>query len=81
MPQRMKEIIINKMVEELISTEVAVESQPQIKFRLGKIKNKHLIIDLYTWAYQSREEALYRMFMHDRKTRELLIEQYSFSSF
>ena len=69
------------MVEELIYTVGAGESQPQSKYKLGKIKNKHLIIDLYIWAYQSREEALYRMFMHDRKTRELLLEQYSSSSF
>ena len=45
----------------------------QSKYRLGKITNKYLIIELYTLAYQSREEALFRMFMHDRCTRGLLI--------
>jgi len=40
------------MVEELISTVGAGDSQPQFKYKLGKIKNKHLIIDLYTLAYE-----------------------------
>ncbi len=46
------------------------------KFKLGKITNKFLIIEVYAFAYVSREESAYRMFKHDRSTRELLIEQY-----
>jgi hypothetical protein len=46
------------------------------KYRLGKITNKYLIVNLYALAYQSREEAIYRMFKHDRSTRNLLIHQY-----
>jgi predicted nuclease of restriction endonuclease-like RecB superfamily len=38
-----------------------------------------LIIEIYTFAYFSREEAIYRMFKNDRASRKLLIEQYNFS--
>ena len=46
------------------------------KFRLGKITNKFLIIELYAFAYVSTEESAYRMFKHDKSTRQLLIEEY-----
>ena len=57
------------MVEELLSFEKC-----RSKYRLGKITNKYLIIEIYSYAYVSREEAIYRMFKHDKSTRNLLIE-------
>ena len=61
------------MVEEFIVTSVGgndvADSKKKPKYWLGKITNKYLIIDLYTLAYESREEALYRMFMYDRSER------------
>ncbi len=58
------------MVEELLPA-------GKVKYRLGKITNKYLIIDLFTFAYHSRDEVLYRMFKNDKSTRKLLIEQYN----
>lgn len=74
------------MAEELTSSKGVVEpggggvKEKKSKYRLGKITNKYLIIDLYTLAYQSREEALFRMFIHDRSTRSLLLKRYNTSS-
>ncbi len=72
------------MVEELITTSAGgnggADSKKKPKYWLGKITNKYLIIDLYTLAYESREEVLYRMFMHDKSTRDLLINQYKCST-
>ena len=70
------------MVEELISTSCrgGGDSKKKPKYWLGKITNKYLIIDLYTLAYESREEVLYRMFMHDKSIRGLLIGQYKCST-
>ena len=59
------------MVEELKSI-----SERLSKFQLGKITNKFLIIELYAFAYVSIEESAYRMFKHDKSTRQLLIEEY-----
>jgi hypothetical protein len=59
------------MVEEL-----KLISERLSKFRLGKITNKFLIIELYAFAYVSIEESAYRMFKHDKSTRQLLIEEY-----
>ncbi len=59
------------MVEELKSI-----SERLSKFRLGKITNKFLIIEVYALAYVSIEESAYRMFKHDKSTRKLLIEEY-----
>ena len=65
------------MAEELINTGAGGKSSGDSKkkpiYWLGKITSKFLIIDLYTLAYESREEVLFRMFMHDRSTRHLLI--------
>jgi hypothetical protein len=46
------------------------------RYRLGKVTNKYLIIEIYSYAYLTREEAMYRMFIHGRSSRDLLIEQY-----
>jgi hypothetical protein len=54
----------------------SVERQ-KAKCKLGKITNKYLIIEIYAFAYGSREEAMYRMFKYDRMQRNLLIEQYN----
>jgi hypothetical protein len=47
------------------------------RYRLGRIKNKYLIIDIYAYAYLTREEAIYRLYNHDRSSRILVIELYN----
>ena len=46
------------------------------KHSIGKITNKYLIFDIYSYAYITREEAMYRMFKLDRSLRNLLIESF-----
>lgn len=65
------------MVEQFLS----VGDLQKSKYRVGRITNKYLIIDLYAFAYCSRDETVYRMFMVNKSTRNLLIEQYWKSSF
>jgi hypothetical protein len=47
------------MVEEVISMQ---EIGLKPKYRVGKITNKYLIIDIFAFAFITREEAIYRMF-------------------
>ncbi len=44
------------------------------KFRLGKIKNKYLIIDIFSNAYLTREEIMYRLYQTDKTTRTLVLQ-------
>ncbi len=46
------------MTEELISLRGNLTSN----YRLGKITNKYLVINLYAFAHYSREEVMKRMF-------------------
>lgn len=62
------------MVEEQRLSDASGLHKP--KYRLGKITNKYIILEIYSLAYITREEATYRMFKQDRSTRNLLIEQY-----
>ena len=50
------------------------KQQMKPRYSLGKITNKHLIIELYGYVYLTREEAMYRFFKHNKLTRELLIK-------
>jgi hypothetical protein len=65
-------LIILKMDFDLAGEQLfPVKFQP--RFRLGRITNKYLIIEIYSMAYLSREEATYRMYVHDKSSRTLLI--------
>jgi hypothetical protein len=46
------------------------------RYRIGKITNKYLIIDIFAFAYLSREEAMYRLFKQDKSSRILLTKLY-----
>ena len=48
--------------------------QPDHAF--GRITNKYLIIDIYSLAYHTREEAMYRLFKHHKSSRNVLINLY-----
>ena len=48
----------------------------QPRYRLGSIKNKYLIIEIYAFAYLTREEAIYWLFKHDKSSRKLVIQLY-----
>lgn len=56
------------------SSKLTIALKP--KYRCGRITNKYLMIDIYAFAYLSREEAMYRLFTHDRSSRLLVIEFY-----
>jgi hypothetical protein len=62
-------LLLLKMESVLPSTQK--ESKP--KYRLGRIMNKYLILDIYMSAYPTREETVFRMFKHDRASRHLLL--------
>ena len=63
-----------ELIEDLERQPLPIKNQP--KYRLGRITNKYLIIEIYSLAYLSREEAIYRLFKHERSTRSLLLELY-----
>ena len=44
----------------------------QPKYRVGKIKNKYLIIEIYAYVYQ-REEVMFRLFKTDQSLRTLVV--------
>jgi hypothetical protein len=46
------------------------------KYSLGRITNKYLILEIYSFAYLTKEEAMYRLFRNQRSSRKLLIEEY-----
>ena len=45
-------------------------------YSLGRITNKYIIIDIYSLTYLTREEAMYRLFKHQKSSRTLLIKLY-----
>jgi hypothetical protein len=47
------------------------------RYKLGQITNKYLIIDIFAFAFHTREEAMYRLFKSDKSSRILVIELYS----
>jgi hypothetical protein len=47
------------------------------RHRLGCITNKYLIIDIFAFAFLTREEAIYRLFKSDKSLRNLVIELYN----
>ena len=47
------------------------------RYKLGKITNKYLIIDIFAFAFHTREEAMYRLFKSDKSLRILVIELYN----
>ena len=49
------------------------EKEGSPKYRLGRITNKYLILDIYMSAYPTRIETIYRMFKNDKATRLLLL--------
>jgi hypothetical protein len=51
-------------------------SQPKIAYRLGKITNKYLILEIYEKAYHTIDVILYRMFYNDKTSRDLLIKNF-----
>ena len=65
-----------ELIEDLEQQQLPIRSQP--KYRLGRIINKYLIIDIYSIAYQTREEAMYKLFRHNRSSRNFLIELYKY---
>jgi hypothetical protein len=46
------------------------------RYRCGSITNKYLIIEIYAFAYLTREEAMYRLYKHDKSSRMLVVELY-----
>ena len=46
------------------------------KYSLGRITNKYLILEIFSFAYLAKEEAMYRLFRNQRSSRKLLIEEY-----
>ena len=63
-----------ELIEDLEVQRLPIKNQP--KYRFGRITNKYIIIEIYSLAYPYREEAMYRLFKHDRSTKTLLIEMY-----
>jgi hypothetical protein len=62
------------LIEDLEQQRLPIKNQP--KYRLGRIINKYLIIEIYSLAYLSREEAMYRLFKHEKSSRTLLFKLY-----
>lgn len=53
------------------------QSAGQPMYRIGKITNKYLIIDIFAFAYLTREEAIYRLYKLDRSSKNLVIKLYN----
>ncbi len=57
----------------MITQPLVSQKEGSPKYRLGRITNKYLILDIYMSAYPTRIETIYRMFNHDRASRFLLL--------
>lgn len=44
-----------------MAEKVNLKDEVRSKYKLGKLTNKYIIIDIYSFAYLSREEAIYRI--------------------
>jgi len=53
-------------------------NQAIIEWRLGKITNKYLILDIFAKAYHTIDEAIYRMFYTDKRLRNLTIKEFRY---
>ena len=62
------------IMNELELQEFPIRLPPKLSF--GRIFNKYLIIEIYSLAYLTREEAMFRLFKHHRSSRSLLIKMY-----
>ena len=57
----------------------ALPKQPdQAKYRIGKITNKYLILNIIAKSCHTIDEVIYRMFFSNKSLRELLIENFKY---